>query len=495
MSTSYGLRSTGLVVFSGRLVSAFTGLLFTLMAARWLSPSGFGTWEVIITILTFASYPIGTVAYWATRDVARGRMVGRTALAAGALLSGAGLAVYFGFSFVTYSRIAASFTPFLLGALLVPLSYWSATANAIVNGYRPSVYGYSLVASELVKIAVAYVALYVYRLGIEGVIVGLLSAYFVQSLVSTYMVRATISEGLKGSEVRRWSRLFWLPAVSYLPTSLAVADTYIVAILHGTSVVGTYQVAFIVASVVTYASSLIFAMYPLLLKGGDRRLPAVSLEFSMLFAIPMAAGCITLAGPILYMFGPKFIPGALGLSILAVMFIVYNVSQLLDQTLMGTEKVDSVESPSFSRLARSNLLFVPMVNITYGAVYLATLFFAVSYASVAGFSDQADVAIWASVQLAATFVFMLVKVRRARGVATIMPGVSVLYYLVGAGAMSAVVYILAPLVAVQNLSTVVYGVRLLLLVLLGGGVYFGVVYAIDSKFRELAGAFARRIRR
>jgi O-antigen/teichoic acid export membrane protein len=494
MSSSYGLRSTGLVAFSGRLVSAVTGLLFALMAARWLSPSGFGTWEVIITLLTFASYPVGTVAYWTTRGVARGRMLGRTALVAGALLSGAGLLIYFGFSFVTFSRIAASFTPFLLGALLVPLSYWSSAANAIVSGYRPSAYGYALVISEAAKVTVAYAALYVYHLGIEGVIVGLLSAYLVQSLASTYLVRGTIAEKFEVGEVKRWSRLAWLPALSYLPTSLAVADTYIVALLHGTAVVGTYQVAFTVATIVTYASYLVFAMYPMLLRGGDPRLPAVSLEFSMLFAIPMAAGCITLAGPVLYLFGPKYVPGALGLAILAVMFVFYNVSQLLDQTLMGTERVDFGETPSFRKLARSNLLFVPAVNIAYGVAYLSALFIAVSYASAAGFSAEADVATWAAVQLAATFVFMLVKVRRAKGVARLVPGVSVVYYLVGAGVMSAAVYFATPFVAVQGVGTLLYGMRLLSLVLGGGAVYFGVVYALDRPFRELTAAMMRRIR-
>jgi O-antigen/teichoic acid export membrane protein len=492
LSSSYGLRSTGLIVFSGRLVSAFTGLLFTVMAARWLDPSGFGTWEVIVTIVTFASYPVGTVAYWATRDVARGRMVGRTALATGALLSSLGLVVYFGFTFVTYSRIAASVTPFLLGGLLVPLAYWSSSASAIVTGYRPSVYGTSLVVSESAKLVIAYLGLYVFKLGIEGVILALLTSYLVQSLVSTYMVRNATAEKFDPAQVRKWSRLAWLPALSYLPAALAVADSYVVALLHGTAVVGTYQVAFTIATIVTYATSLIFSMYPLLLRSGDERLPAVSLEFSLLLAIPMAVGCMVLAGPILFLFGSKYVPGAMGLEILALMFIFNNISLLLDQTLMGTEKVDAGETPSFRRLVSSNLLFVPTVNIGYGVAYLVTLFAAVSYAASAGLSDSADVTIWATVQLVATVVFMLVKVRRARGVARLLPGISVLYYLVAAGVMAVAEYLVAPSLADQALGTVAYGVRLLMLVAIGGAVYFGILYALDSKFRDMAGSFLRR---
>ena len=492
MSSSYGLRSTGLIVFSGRLVSAFTGLLFTVMATRWLDPTGFGTWEVIVTLVTFSSYPVGMVAYWATRDVARGRLAGRTALITSALLSALGIATYLGFALDSYSKLAASVAPFLLGTLLVPLSYLNGAASAVVTGYRPSVYGTSLIVSELAKLGVAFEGLYVLHLGIDGVILALLTAYLVQSVTSTYMVRNAITERFDPFEVKRWFRLAWLPALTYLAADLAVADSYVVALVQGTAVVGTYQTAFIVASIVTYASGLVFSMYPLLLKGGDIRLPSISLDFSLLFAIPMAVGCIVLAGPILYVFGPKYTAGAQGLAILAVMFVFNNISLLLDQTLTGTEKVDAGATPSFGKIAPTNLMFVPMVNIAYGVGYLVTLFLAVSYAASAGYSYSTDVAIWATVQFAATFVFMLVKVRRARGVASLLPSMSVVTYLVAAAVMAGVEYLVSPLVAVQTLGTLSYGIRLLLLVILGAAVYFGVVYALDSKFRGMARSFLRR---
>ena len=445
-----------------------------------------------MTILTFASFPVGTIAYWVTRDVARGKMIGRTALITSLLLSGLGISIYFAFTVFTYSTIAASLVPFLLGALLVPLSYLGGATSAIVTGYRPSASGYSLVVSELAKLGAAYEALYVYRLGISGAILALLTSYFVQSLVGIYLVRITTENRFDPAEVRRWTRLSWLPALSYLPSSLAVADTLMVAlIVHGTAVVGTYQVAFTLAAVVTYATSLIFAMYPLLLRGGNRRLPAVSLEYSMLFALPMAAGCITLAGPILFQFGPNALLGSLGFSILAFMFLFNNVSLLLDQTLMGTEEVDVGETPSFWRLARSNLLFVPIVNIAYGISYLLTLFVAISYSSYAGLGVSAEVATWATVQLVATFAFVLVKARRARKVAYLMPSISFVYYLASACVMAVAVYAAAPYFAVETARTATNVGHLVALVVLGAAVYFGLVYALDSKFRGMARSVLR----
>jgi O-antigen/teichoic acid export membrane protein len=495
LASSYGLRSTGLVVFTGRIISAFTGLLFTFMAARWLSVSGFGNWEVIVTLVTFSSYPVGVVAYWATRDVARGRMVGRTAFFSGTLLSGLGLVLYFGFTFVTQSTIATSILPFLLGGLLVPLSYWSAVANSIVQGFRPGLYAYSLVISELAKLAVAYEALFVLRAGIEGVIVALMAAYLVQSLVSTYFVRLTASERFDFSQTRRWSRLAWIPAISYLPTVLAVADSYVAALGFGYTIVGYYQVAFIVASVIGYSSSISFSLYPLLLRGGDERLPSLSIDFALMFSIPLAVGCIILSTPILFLMGSgsRYLPGATGLSILGAMFVFTALSVVIDQTLLGTEKADLAERPSFWSLLRSNLLYVPVVNTLYGVVYLVTLYLSLSYATSNAFSESSMVAVWASAQTAATLVFLLVKARRARRYAKLSPGISAAYYLVAGAAMAAVLYVLYGFANVQTGGTLTVAARLIAVGVAGLVVYGGILYILDPKFRDLARSLRGRL--
>jgi O-antigen/teichoic acid export membrane protein len=476
----------------GRIISAFTGLLFIVMVARWLSPGSFGTWEVIVSIVTFSSYPVGLVAYWATRDVARGKMVGRTAMFAGLLLSALGLVIYFAFAFATYSAISAAVLPFLLGAVLVPLSYWSAVANAIVQGFRPGAYAYSLVVSELAKLVVAYEALYVYRSGIDGVLVALIAAYFVQSVLSTYFVRLTASSAFDFAQTRRWTRLGWIPLVSYLPTAMAVADTYVAAVGFGTTLVGYYQLAYTVASVVGYSYWLAFSLYPLLLRGGDERLPATSVEYSLLFAVPLAAGGFFLAGPILHLFGDKYLPGTEGLQILSVMFVFTAISMILDQTLLGTEKVDIGERPKFWDLIRSNLLFVPVVNILFGAVYVPSMYLALYLAARSGFTFASSVAVWALVQLATTVVFMTIKARRAKGYAKLTPGISVAYYLGAAAVMSGALYLASGRVS-QSVGTLAYGVELLGLGVLGAAVYFGLVYAADPKFRDLARSLFRRL--
>jgi hypothetical protein len=210
----------------------------------------------------------------------------------------------------------------------------------------------------------------------------------------------------------------------------------------------------------------------------------------------MAVGCVVLASPILFLFGGgKYLPGALGLEILAVMCLFATISGILDQTLLGTERVDVGEKPSFWSLIRSNLLFVPVANILYGVVYLSSLYLALSYSSSHGFSASSTVAIWATVQLAATMAFVLAKARRAKRYAKLMPSISVVYDLLAAALMAGAVYLISVPVLDQSVGTLSYGGRLLGVGILGAGIYFTIVYALDSKFRDMSRSFLLLVRR
>ena len=472
-------------MFGGKIFSAFTGVLFLIMVARRLIPAQFGLYEVIADLVVFSSYPVGMVAYWATRDIARGRMVGKTALVVSGLMSGAGILLYFILTSLTYTRIAAPLLPFLLGSLLVPLSYWNQVALSIVNGYRPIVNGYALVVSEIVKVSVAYEALYVYGLGIQGVIIALMASYFVQSLVCTYLARGATTEQLQLSEAKRWGKLAWLPAINYMPLTVGVGDTYIASLGFGTAITGIYQAAFTVATVIGYSSALANSLYPLLLRGGDKRLPAVLIEFSLLFSVPMAVGVMALASPFLFMLGPMYLPGIIGLSILSVESVFGSLSYIVDMTLLGTEKVDQRREESFRSLVRSNLLYVPLINFSMNASYLVGLYLALSYASASGLSSSVAIALWASVQLCTTTFFVFVKSRRARRSARLMPGVSVVYYLVSAATMGILVHLLSGMVLDRSAGTLVYGLQLSAVIGAGAAIYFGLVYALDPKFRAM----------
>ena len=248
MTSRIRLRSTGLLVFGSRLVSVVTGLGFLVMVARWLEPSKLGLWEFILDLVTFSSYPVSVLSFWVTRDVARRRMVGKTAIFVAMAMSGGGIAIYLILGMLTYSRVATSVAPFLLAIILVPASYWNQISSSIVAGYRPAAAGSSLLVSEVCKLLSAYPLLFVFKAGISGVIIALLVAYLAQSVVATYATRSASAGELRLSEAKRWLGAAWLPAMSILPYFVGIADTFVASLAFGTALTGYYQAAFSVAS-------------------------------------------------------------------------------------------------------------------------------------------------------------------------------------------------------------------------------------------------------
>lgn len=126
------------MVFGARIVSIFTGLVFLVLMTRTLSAQQFGLYEVITDLVAFAAYPAGLVAFWATRDIARGKMFGKTAIALNIALSALGIVIYVALSYFSASRIpSANLVTLLFAVLLVPVSYFNQAANSVVAGHRP----------------------------------------------------------------------------------------------------------------------------------------------------------------------------------------------------------------------------------------------------------------------------------------------------------------------------------------------------------------------
>lgn len=482
------LRGTGLAIFGSRIVSVFTGLAFVVMAARWLGPGGLGLWEFIVDLVAFASYPVSLVAFWATRDVARGKGVGRTAVILSLAMSAGGVGVYFVFTLLTYQRVSGFLLPFLLGSLLVPLGYLSQVSGAIILGHRPSMQAYAVLAAEIPKLLVAYVGLYIYRAGIDAVILALFASYFAQASVSAFVIRGVLREGLDLAQGRRWLKLAWLPALSTLPSVVGIADTFVASLLFGTTIVGYYQSAFLVAGVVGYSTSLAYSLYPLMLRGGSTKLPAITLEFALLFGLPMAVGASVLASPILFLLGPRYVIASPAMSVLAAFFVITIFSTILDQTLLGTEKVDEEGGRTFGDYAKSNLLFVPVANLSSIGIYIVTMVGGLAYAFATNLTPASSVLLWTGAQLLGAVVSVALKLRRARGVASIQPGPNVLGYAGAAGLMGVAVYFISGLLLSQGLGTVDYGFRLIALIVGGGALYMGVVYLVNAQFRALVRA-------
>lgn len=476
------------MVFSARIGSIFTGLTFLLLMTRSLSTQQFGLWEVILDVVTFASYPAGLLVYWAGRDIARGFMRGKTALWVNLILSGLGIAIYVVLSYFTAGRVQADWGTLLLAVLLVPIGYWNQASNAIVSGYNPVVGGYAVIFSEASKLLVAFPALLVYHAGIDGVIVALMAANLAQAASSTYLCRDTLVLPIESDVGRKWLSRSWLTSLNLIPYTVGIADTYVASLAAGSTVlVGYYQAAFSVATLAGYCYYLSAALYPLLLKGGSDadELPSITLDLALLFGIPMAAGAAALAKPILFLLKPTYIEGSSALVILAFSALVYSISIMFDQTLTGKVTVDLDETAKFIHYQRSDLFFVFLVNIGATLTYIGSVFVIVLAGKEAGTPFGSTLDIWATAQLVVFSIFLAVRVPRVKKRTKLYLKPPFVMYVVGSIIMAAFFYIAAGLLSYQTRSFE-FGADVFAIGLVGMAIYFGFLLVTDGAFRTLA---------
>ncbi len=485
MSSQISLRKTGLVVFGARIASIFTGLIFLVMMTRSLSVQQFGLYEVITDIIAFAAYPAGLAAFWATRDIARGKLLGKTALVLNVALSALGVAIYFGLSYFSASRIpSANLATLLFAVLLVPVAYFNQAANSVVAGHRPVVLGYAVIFSEVAKLAVGYPLLIVFKVGIDGVILAVMVANLAQSIASAALAGDATSSPISLEQGRKWLAHSWLPMLTTLPLYLGLADTYIASLAAGDTVlVGHYQAAFSVAGLAGYSFYLASAMYPLLLKGGSDEVTAMTLDLALAFGIPMAVGAAVLAAPILHLLNPEYLDASVALGVLALAALVNTVSAVFDTILLGKDRVDVNEDAKFSDYLKSSILFVAKVNIALTAVYLGAVLLTVAGGIAYSVPIATTLDVWALAQLSVFAFFILVKARRVRRVGRLVIPRSIELYVVGAAIMAVVLYMLQRFI-VYGGGTFFLAFELVVVSTVGVCAYGAFVLALDKTLRE-----------
>jgi len=492
------LHRAGFTVFAARIISIFTGMVFLIMITGWLTPPRFGFWEVIVSFVTFASYPSGWLSFWATREVARGGFVARTAILLNLVLSLGGTVVFFLIAGLSSALYGPNLGTIAFAALLVPLSYWTQASNAVAGGMRPTAIGYSTLISEIAKLAVAYPALFVFKLEVNGVILAVLTSYAVQAAVTTVMVREAGRDGVSLALGRKWLADAWIPATYSLAGTILAADTVIAWLASGAFVVtGYYQAAYQIGILVSYANFLSYALYPILLRGGSEDAANVTLDFIMMFGVPMAFGVIALAPNLLTILRSDYTASgsnvSTALGILAISSLMTGISGFLDATLTGSERADLAENRGFGAYKKSNFVFVSMANLSYATAYVAGVFLTVKLELAAGLGLPTVVETWAVVQLMTVLAAVLVKFRKLARTMKIRVPRSLGEYLVLSALMAMVLYALSTYVPLQSPERLVYGLRVMGLVVAGALLYFGLLVAMDKRVRELAKAFLRLI--
>ncbi len=127
------------------------------------------------------------------------------------------------------------------------------------------------------------------------------------------------------------------------------------------------------------------------------------------------------------------------------------------------------------------------MDLALSAVYLMAVYLTVTYGLAAGLSIGSTLDVWALAQLGVFTFFIFVKAARIRQVGKLIIPRSIGYYVVGAGIMAAILYLLEPFIYYHG-GTFFLAFELVLLGAVGVGAYGAFVLALDKTLRD----FVRR---
>ena len=183
--TMSGIRVTysGLISFVVGLASVFTGIVFTLIVTRQLTPEEFGTWGLIGGLIIYVAIIEPIISYWVTREVARDQNSGKTAVFFSGLFSIAGVIAYIVIAYFVSLNTDAKQEILFLGAILIPLMFINRTLTAVNLGWKPHAVSYGKLFLEIFKIPAALVLVYFLDLGIEGAIIATAIAYVASIII------------------------------------------------------------------------------------------------------------------------------------------------------------------------------------------------------------------------------------------------------------------------------------------------------------------------
>ncbi len=370
------LRYTGLIAFSSRIFSVITGLIFVVVVLRSVPSTDFGTWQYISILMSYIVFPVSGISYWATRDVARGeKRAAKTCLMLNMAVSLGGMAL-----FASLSQLGAQFLNtnplyFLIGSVTILAMTAIGSLEAAAHGCAPQISAYGFAAFEIVKVALGVAFILFLDMSLTGAFLAVLLAYIVQALILAFLLRSELKESFDSKLAVKWLKTIWLPVAGNFAPLLSSLDITIMTVLvKSTEPIAYLKTAQIIATTISYSAFMAAALYPRLLDGsGGQRDIETSLRLVMMAGLPMTAGAIVLAAPLLRIPQHGYSVSAPILAVLSVSTLINCLYSVMNSIIMGTERLDLDKGGlSFKKVFNSRLFFPTRVAYVTTTIYVLT---------------------------------------------------------------------------------------------------------------------------
>lgn len=368
-----GIRVTysGLISLIAGLVSVITSLSFIIILTRTLTPTDFGTWGLITSLMIYPFVIQPIISYWVIREIARDKPSGKTAIMASGGLSAVGILIYFFIAYYLGNQSEVEQSDLFFGISLIPFIFLNDTLTQINLGWKPQIASFGGLLLNISKLPAALILVYFLDLGFSGAIIALIVSYITSILYQSIKAREKISNKINISFLKKWLKLFWLPLYPEIATSISRLDIIIFTVVSGSVAGLAFWTASIAITMLTaQAGSISTAVYPKLLQDENKEYIQTNLTQLFYFAIPFVIFSIVFAREALFALNPLYESASFVVIFLTVQMFFGILSRTFQSFLMGIEKVDLNEKSTFNHYINSKLFFLPTIRIIQTSTYI-----------------------------------------------------------------------------------------------------------------------------
>ncbi len=478
---------SGLIAFIVGLIGVSTGLVFTLIVTRRLSPEEFGTWSLIGYMISYFLISEAIIDFWTLRQVSRGENVGRTSLFSSLIFSFGIIPFYLILAHLISGESNADLNLLIFGAVLVPVYFVNQALTNINTGFKPQNTSYSLLILEVVKIPAALSFVFFLDLGVVGVIIAILIAYVIAISFQIQFAKSKLKNKFNFSYLKRWLRLSWVSLYSAFPRLISSLDILLYTFITG-SVIGVafYSASLAIANLVAHSGLITQALYPKLLAKGSHEHINENFSLLMYFGIPLLGIAIIFSKPALFALNPAYVEGSLIVIILAFKTFFFILFQTFQKVLIGIEEVDVEKNPKFRDLKRSKLFSVSTIRYIKSSIYIGLMITVVKLLHSSNFSELDLVIYWTLIALLIEipfFVYLWILVKR--DVSFSFPYANTAKYLGATLAFIVIFFITSDFIITYQESIYNFLPELILQLAICIGIYLSLTYFIDNKTKIL----------
>ncbi|MCL1978276.1 MAG: oligosaccharide flippase family protein [Candidatus Bathyarchaeota archaeon] len=372
------LQYSGFIIFTAQILSVITGLVYTLLLTRSMTSEQYGTWTNIFDYTAYFLIFTGFIPFWATRFVARSKEGAvKTSIIANLIIALGSIAIYFPIITLIAQTIGThEYLPiYYLASLYILGTALITNLEACLRSYKPQIIGYGILIAEIVKIVLAFIIILGLKQLFLGAILSLTLSFLIQAFYYIQIFKDEFKQKIRLDYLKEWLKGSTLIAYNAAGTQLLAFALVLLYYFGGAETRAYYQVAWALANIITYASSLAFALYPKLLSNSAvHEHVDNSFKMVLMFAIPIATLNIVMSTSFLTVLNIDFAIAWPALIMLTIDTLIVMVSAFYNNYLMGTENFDTDGKIPLRQLPKTRIFKVFSLSFIQAAISLPLIY-------------------------------------------------------------------------------------------------------------------------